>query len=1144
MARAIRRRQRSRERASLPIPAKANLILNLFLLLFVGLGIRVLQLCIIKHDQIAKEVLHPRQKIFIEPAKRGGIYDRFGKPLAVNKVQYNIGVFYAPIRQIPSIRWKKKGRIKEKTYPRREYIQKLAHLLGRELGQDPARIEDLIHAKASILFDSPYILLEDVSEKDYYRIKMLENHWPGIYAGQSATRTYPAGRVAGHLLGYMGSISGPEYDSRVRERRALRSFLQEWEMGYFPTLPRGFSSVSEARARLKELTERSYSIYDWVGKSGLEAKFDEELRGFFGKQVFYADAKGNFLRPLATSQESLSGKKLSLTISLELQEYAEKLLIDNERIREGRSIRIDPTNGSYVYQKQPWIKGGSIVVMDPNTGDILAMASYPRYDPNDFILMGNREAKEKKTKQICRWLENERYIRNIWNHQQSLCREKLNRKTHEVEEEQYKLTWERYLSLVLPKDSNVADKLLQCSLKEAIELQRAFEWVLSLSSQESATHLLKVLYPNGEPYPKGSLPRKVKQKIVEALKENYDLVASYKRVLDKHYKELEKNYDKLLLTDLCRLAVDARRVPGELLDFLETIRISTHREHEGCYQTISNVAEKMTKDLFHELHFTHWRKEHQKAFLKVKRAEEKEQGIYPHPYLDYLDAEEREQFKSFWQENKEAFLATFLSGEIKEETSSDLAPYFDHFSLWAKEIRQGAHKALAWREDYLTLSKLFKTWPKDMASFYLRTLRGYEELDRTLYATYRGVYPTRRAQEKHLARSFYPRHGYSYARSYAFSQATPQGSLFKLVTAYEALRQKTSKYGLQDVANLNPLTIVDDLHKASGEGWNIGFTTSGKAIPQMYKGGRLPRSHRRGIGKLDLKRAIAMTSNPYFSLLAADIIENPSDLNRAAADFSFGSKTGLDIPGEISGQLPRDLDYNPTGLYSYAIGHHTLVVTPLQSAVMLSAIANGGYVLKPRVVRAIEGISLAREAELSQRDFVFKKYLANLGIDFPLYLAKERREKKEEERVATKVTRQIELPLNVQTFLFQAMRQVVESPEATACPDRVRSFSAYHPVYQSYQNLRHQIIGKTSSAEVREVIDLDLYKGVNTYKHVWFGGIVFEEDVTENQWKKPELVVVVYLRYGDFGREAAPLVAALAEKWRKIKKKEEVERER
>lgn len=1146
MGLARRNRLNRKKMVGLPLPLKVNQILNLFFFLFFGIALRLWQLGVLQHEKITQEVLRPRQRVFIEQAKRGGIYDRFGLPMAINKIQYNVGVFYSPIRQISSVSWKrKKNGVKSKSYPRREYIQKLSSLLGEVLNQDPKRIEDLIHSKASILFDSPCILSEDVSEEQYYKLKLLENQWPGVYAGISSKRYYPQGKVGGHLLGYMGAINRREYEALIQERRTLTFFLKQWELGYFPSFPLGLQSVGAVRSRLKNITEKSYSIYDWVGKSGLEAQFDESLRGFYGQNIFYANAKGNFLRPLSSSQNSLSGKHLNLNLSLELQEYAEKLLIDNERIREGRSIQIDPIDGSYVYQKQPWIKGGAIVAMDPNTGEVLALASCPRFDPNDFIQTGSAEVKEKKRQNISKWLENEKFIADLWDQKQNLTNEKLNRKSQKIEELELELSWPLYLSFILPKSSKVKERLVHLEgLDQAIELQRAFEFILTESGQSNAWNLLKVLYPSEEhiPYPMGSLSRKAKEQIMSHLRINADLIAPYKRVLDLYFKGLPNHYDKLLFVDLCRLNVDERRFPGELIPYIEKISLSEHRDLEGSFAHLEEVLKKMAKTLFRELHFKKWREEHQKRFLKEKRKEEKVKGEYPHPYIDYLDEEERVQFAEFWKEHKERFFQAFFSAEIHLEQDPSLSPYLNHFALWATEIQEGAHGAIEWRKPYEKIAQLFKKWPLEVATYYIRTFRSYFDLDRPLLGQYRGVYPQKKAKEKDLARSFYPRHGFSYGRSYAFAQATPQGSMFKLVTAYEALRQLAYKKGEFNTDSLNPLTMIDDLHRNSDptKGWNVGYTSRGEPIPQIYKGGRLPRSHRRGIGKLDIVDALAISSNPYFSLLSSDYIEHPEDLNRAASRFSYGNKTGLDIPGEIAGSLPRDLQYNQTGLYSFAIGHHTLVVTPIQTAVMLSALANGGFVLKPDLIRSIEGVSISQNKNsiLNKEEFAFKKYLALLGIDFPFYLGKERGEVAEEKIFDMKIRGQIDLPPSVQTTLFKGMYKAVHGGKmATASPDRVTSVSPYNEIYQNFQELKNQIIGKTSSAEVREVIDFDLYEGINTYKHVWFGGIIFEDEVEQSQWKKPELVVIVYLRYGDFGREAAPLVASVAKKWREIKKK-------
>ena len=146
-----RRRYKSKPIKIFAIPVKSNQILNLIFFIMLLVTFRIWQLCVIDHESKVQEALKPQQKIFVQAANRGGIYDRFGLPLAVNKIQYQAGVFYSPIRQIPSISWSRNAKGKRvKKRPRREYIEKLSIKLSEILHIDVNRIEDLIHAKASI----------------------------------------------------------------------------------------------------------------------------------------------------------------------------------------------------------------------------------------------------------------------------------------------------------------------------------------------------------------------------------------------------------------------------------------------------------------------------------------------------------------------------------------------------------------------------------------------------------------------------------------------------------------------------------------------------------------------------------------------------------------------------------------------------------------------------------------------------------------------------------------------------------------------------------------------------------------------------------------------------------------------------------
>ena len=182
--------------------------------------------------------------------------------------------------------------------------------------------------------------------------------------------------------------------------------------------------------------------------------------------------------------------------------------------------------------------------------------------------------------------------------------------------------------------------------------------------------------------------------------------------------------------------------------------------------------------------------------------------------------------------------------------------------------------------------------------------------------------------------------------------------------------------------------INKDTLKKGSPSQVLGRFLDGQVIHRLYKGGLLPRSHP-NIGKIDLIKAIERSSNIYFSLLVGDVIRDPEDLIDACKRFRCGKKRGIDLPGEIAGFLPNDLSYNRTGLYSFAIGQHSLAVTPLQSAVMMGAIANKGRLLKPRVVQAFAGREPLREYRspfFQQSAYPFQRDLGLAGIHFlPLF---------------------------------------------------------------------------------------------------------------------------------------------------------------
>jgi len=1012
---------------------KTNRILHLILVAFLLIAFRVWHLGVVQREEKLQEAQKPKLRTILLRADRGRICDRFHIPLAVNRICYNGAVYYGQIAQIPVAAWKTDvGGKRVRTYPRKDHIREMSKFMGKILGLEPERIEDLIHAKASLLPHVPYILKMDLSETEYYQLKMGEKDWLGLSAEIASERYYPLGKTGCHIIGSLGSINQREYGGKAEEINALQEAVDQ---GLEMTLPSGFESFDDVYARLYELKEKAYTINDRVGKSGVEGGYEEELRGFWGLKKFEVDQRGKALRELPGGKEPIPGRDIVLSLSLELQQYAEELLIRNEKERAGRSIGIDLADNGRKVQKQPWIKGGAIVALDPVTGELLAFASHPRFDPNDFIGSG-------KGGLVSRWLESEKFVADLWNGQQQLTREwPIGRK---IGEEKRGVNWEFFIDQILPSDGplrHLFNKSLD--VKTAIQVQEDYEAVLYCANDESAG-----------------------------------------RRLEAFLGSISSPTDRLFAIDLLRLAVCSPRFSDDLLSKVAGMKISAYFSLGQDFHRLEKKMREESLQEFHKQKFPAWRVLNQKEFLKEKRREEKENKTYARPYVDYLDRKERELFQEFWEENRFAI----LKREI-EKSGSDLQNAIAHL-------------------------------PDELGQEFLRTFRPFQELDRPLLSD-------KSKTEQDLAASYYPKGGFGVMRSFAFQTAAPQGSLFKLVTSYEGLRQG------------HHFSLIDELGQ-DGKNQIVAYSLNRSPYPRIYKGGRLPRTAAAQVGKIDLIGAIEHSSNPYFSILAGDYLKNPEDLNAAARLFGFGERTGIELAGETAGNLPSDLKTNRTGLYSYAIGQHTLLTTPLQSALMLAVFANGGHLLKPKIVKQAIGLSAVKEP-FSQENRFARPELEAIGISFPLFTGVQSRTPlPSSSESAVFVRRSFSLPPSIRNPILEGMDKSIWSGKGSGRPSAIRALLANPLLMGDYLSLKHQMIGKTGTAEILYNLSGNPSSLPQIYKHIWSGAISFDADPlvpAKGRWEHPELVVVVFLRFGDAGKEAAPLAAQMIRKWREIKKK-------
>ena len=177
----------------------------------------------------------------------------------------------------------------------------------------------------------PRLVAVDVPMSTVAYLSEHESDFPGVEVSVVPVREYPNGTLAAHVLGYTGEISEESLDSGDME---------------------------------------GYVLGDIVGKSGAEAQFESVLQGEKGYRRVEVDAVGS-PRHVLEEAEPVAGRDVVLTIDLEVQRVAEEALV-----RALAEARADDFNDA---------RAGAAVAIDIETGEVLAMASVPTYDPALFI---------------------------------------------------------------------------------------------------------------------------------------------------------------------------------------------------------------------------------------------------------------------------------------------------------------------------------------------------------------------------------------------------------------------------------------------------------------------------------------------------------------------------------------------------------------------------------------------------------------------------------------------------------------------------------------------------------------------------------------------------------------------------------------
>ncbi|MBA2255099.1 MAG: penicillin-binding protein 2 [Chloroflexi bacterium] len=281
------------------------IVFSLIAVLVVGaLGTRLFYLQVAQGGYYAALADDQRFVDVAVSSARGLMVDRAGRVLVTNVPTYVVKIRQA---DLPFSR-------------REEVLQRLSTLLdipvaemNETLDRNPGSRFEYIRVASDIPVDVAHVLTED------------HLSLPGVQVGVEPRREYPYGALVSHILGFTGAIDPDDF---VR------------------------------------LEEKGYLQDDSLGKAGVEAVYETELRGTYGVEQVERDASGRRLRVVAKPQEELAGNTLELSIDVDLQKEAEKAL------RWGIELA--------------GLKRGVFIVMNPQTGEVLAMVSLPNYDNNLF----------------------------------------------------------------------------------------------------------------------------------------------------------------------------------------------------------------------------------------------------------------------------------------------------------------------------------------------------------------------------------------------------------------------------------------------------------------------------------------------------------------------------------------------------------------------------------------------------------------------------------------------------------------------------------------------------------------------------------------------------------------------------------------
>lgn len=355
------------------IKVRYNIILLSIYIIGIILLVQLFNLQIVKGQEYRKQSNTRLTRETTIKAARGNICDRNGNKLVSTKMEFNLELYKTkidnktlnqtildminildknedtyidnlPIKVEPfdfigsdeTIQsWKKTNKMQEDLSAEECFYKlKQKYEIIQENVQDARKIMGVRYEISSKGYSSTKTveLAKNISRTSMLEISEQNSNFPGINIITVPTVAYNSGTLASHILGTVGKITQPELEEKT-----------------------------------------NYDINDIIGKTGIQYVFEEYLRGKDGIKQIDMAVDGTVTDEY-TEKEAVSGSDVILTIDANLQKVAEEALKDDiKKIASGGFAEKSNANA------------GAVVVMNIKSGEVLALASYPDYEPQLFV---------------------------------------------------------------------------------------------------------------------------------------------------------------------------------------------------------------------------------------------------------------------------------------------------------------------------------------------------------------------------------------------------------------------------------------------------------------------------------------------------------------------------------------------------------------------------------------------------------------------------------------------------------------------------------------------------------------------------------------------------------------------------------------